>query len=270
MEEIKFICVSFNNASYSRKLLESLSRQVGLLEKFSITCTIVDNSTNEADAASCKALAQDYPWASYLRPVRNLGYFGGLNYGIRAGEIQQVKYLVICNNDIEFEAEFCEKLIQKLYDRKIFAVCPDVITADGIHQNPHILSRIGWFRRLQFDVYFAHYYLSRLLIIILKVIRPAKQSPQQPQCGCELHMGVGACYVLTTEFLTRFNQLNFPFFLYGEEAYISSQIHSEGGVLWFDPELRAHHAERAAFSQLPNRKAYEFARQGYSDYRGLL
>lgn len=270
MEEIQFICVNFNNASYSRKLLESLSRQEGLLDEFSIRCTIVDNSTDETAAASCRAMAQEYPWVSYLRPSKNLGYFGGLNYGMGTGNTHGASYLTICNNDIQFEAGFCSKLVGKRYDQKVFVVCPDVITADGIHQNPHVLRRISRIRRLQFDVYFAHYYLSRLLILILKMIRPVKQSPQQPPNGCELHMGVGACYILTAEFRNRFNQLEYPFFLYGEEAYISHQIHSSGGILWFDPSLRVHHAESAAFSKVPNRTAYEFAREGYRDYRRLM
>jgi GT2 family glycosyltransferase len=149
-------------------------------------------------------------------------------------------------------------------------VCPDVITADGIHQNPHILKRISRFRRFQFDVYFSHYYISRLLILILRIIRPVRTSPSQPLEGCELHMGVGACYVLTSEFFKHFKQLNYPFFLCGEEAYIADQIHSVGGVLWFDPDLRVHHAESAALSQVPKRTVYEYSRKGYPDYRRLL
>jgi GT2 family glycosyltransferase len=83
-------------------------------------------------------------------------------------------------------------------------------------------------------------------------------------------MGVGACYVLTPEFFRQFKTLRYFFFLYGEEAYIADQIHSAGGLLLFDPDLRVDHAESAALSKVPNRTAYEYARKGYPDYRRLL
>ena len=267
---LKFICVNFNNTDYSRKLVQSLELQTGRKELFSAECVIVDNSTNEQDAADCEDLSRAYPWVTYMRAPKNLGYFGGLNYGISACGRADAEYTVICNNDLQFRDDFCEKLLGTEYDSTIFAVCPDVITADGLHQNPHILRRISALRRFQFDLYFSHFYVSRLLIAVLRVVRPVKSSPSQPKEGCEMHMGVGACYVLTPEFFKHFKTLNYPFFLFGEEAYISEQIHSADGILWFDPNLRVDHAESAALSKVLNRKAYEFSREGYPNYRKLL
>ena len=83
-------------------------------------------------------------------------------------------------------------------------------------------------------------------------------------------MGIGACYILTRAFLERFKELHYPYFLYGEEAYFSNQIHTAGGILWFDPVLRVHHAESATLSKIPKRTAYEFARSGYPSYRKML
>lgn len=83
-------------------------------------------------------------------------------------------------------------------------------------------------------------------------------------------MGIGACYILSPEFLKIFNQLDYPHFLYGEEAYFSNQIHSSGGILWFDPDLVVHHAESATLSKVPKRTAYEFSKSGYPSYRRML
>jgi GT2 family glycosyltransferase len=268
MRQIEFIVVNFNNSAYTQRLLASLSRQQS--PGYSIRCNVVDNSTSTKEASDCEKIAGQYRWATYLRPSKNLGYFGGLNYGLGRTDRAATSFLVICNNDLEFDEQFCANLAEAEYDQSVFAVCPDVVTAEGFHQNPHIRTRISRFRRLQFDVYFAHYYMSLLLSWVLRIVRPVKASPVPPPEGCELHMGVGACYVLTREFLNRFRTLNYPFFLYGEEAYFSDQIHSAGGILWFDPSLRVHHAESAALSKVPSRTAYEYARDGYSDYRRLM
>jgi GT2 family glycosyltransferase len=244
-----------------------LENQKERLLKSLVECIIVDNSTDEEEAKDCRALSTSYSWVTYIRAPKNLGYFGGLNYGLSMTEFVDAAYVVICNNDLEFEEDFCEKLIRARYAPNVFSVCPDVISADGRHQNPHILRRINWFRRLQFDLFFAHYYVSRLLLLFLRVVRPVKASRPQASERREIHLGVGACYVLTGEFLKRFKKLEYPHFLYGEETYFSDQIHSAGGILWFDSDLRVHHAESAAIVKMPNRAAYEFARSGYPSYR---
>lgn len=269
MMAVRFICVNFNNTDYSRKFLASLEVQKGRAIDFSVECVIVDNSTNEQDAAACERLSTNYSWVTYIRAPSNLGYFGGLNYGISMVEPTDAAFVIVCNNDLEFDTEFSHKLVNKTYDANILSVCPDVITADGLHQNPHCLRRISWFRRLQFDLYFSHYYVSCIMLLIKRVVGPAKSPPPQRQEGCETHLGIGACYILTAEFFKQFRKLTYPHFLCGEESYISDQIHSAGGVLWFDPDLQVHHAESAAISKLPSRTVYEFGRSGYPDYRRL-
>jgi len=270
MKKISFICVNYHNFEYTKKFCQSLSAQNSLEVDFKISCMVVDNSSDIEDSSRLLAFCRDYAWVKYIKAVSNLGYFGGLNLGLASVRDDVCDYVVICNNDLEFDMNFCSHLCLNEYSKNIFAVCPDVVTADGIHQNPHSLRKISFLRRIQFDLYFSHYYLAQLMSKVLGLIRPVKSSPVQPSTGCETHLGIGAIYVLTPEFLKKFKKLNFPHFLYGEEAYFSEQIHSAGGILWFDPDLLVRHAESASLSKVPKRTAYEFARSGYPSYRKLL
>lgn len=268
--KIAFICVNFNNFSYTKKLCDSLVRQSGRDSQFSIDCIVVDNSTDEEDSLALSEFAEKHSWIKCLHASKNLGYFGGLNHGLQNAALDIYSYVVIGNNDLTYEASFCQELCRANYGRNVYAVCPDVITKDGVHQNPHVMKKMGRWWRLQLDIYFLHYYFAWLLLAILRVIRPVKSSPPQPASQCEIHMGIGACYVLTRAFFAKFKSLNYPHFLYGEEAYFSDQIHSSSGVLLFDPVLRVHHAESATLSKMPRRMAYEFARVGYPSYRKML
>lgn len=265
-----FICVNYNNSFYTEKFCNSLASQSGFQSEFEIDCVVVDNSTDVADSARVSEIAAKHPWVRYLHPGKNLGYFGGLNHGIRQSPVQEYDYVAICNNDLVFEPDFCAALRQGGYEPRVHAVCPDVITKDGLHQNPHVAERMGRWRRFQLDVYFCHYYFAWLLLLILRIFRPVKSSPPQPAARREIHMGIGACYILTRSFFAHFKDLSYPHFLYGEEAYFSDQIHSANGILLFDPALRVHHAESATLSKLPKRTTYEFARTGYSNYRKML
>lgn len=270
MHSLAFICVDYNGREHTEKMCESLRNQLGFGSKFSIHCIVVDNAASAANNLDLSDSLKKYGWVKYIQSPTNLGYFGGLNFGLQQIAASEFKYVVICNNDLIFENNFCSSLIEKKYAEKILSVCPDVITKDGIHQNPHNFKRISWLRRLQFDLHFSNYYVARLILLILQFLRPVKMSPPQPPVGCEIHMGVGACYVLTSEFLKRFKKLNFPHFLYAEEAYFSDQIHSSGGILWFDPDLRVYHAESASLSKIPKKTTYEFARTSYWGCRKFL
>lgn len=269
MKVIRFICVNFNNSDYTKMLCESLRLQNRRGLDFVIYCCIVDNSSSDQDSKVIEDFSKKYSWIDYIRSQKNMGYFGGLNYGLSMVRSVDPDFVVICNNDLIFDEEFCHKLIRKTYDANIFAVCPDVITTDGIHQNPHQLKKISRFRLFQFDIYFSNFYISLLMLQILRIFRLFKSAQVQTQEACEIHAGIGACYILTSEFIQRFNTLNFPHFLYGEEVYFSDQIHSAGGILWFDPELRVYHAESATLSRLPKRTAYEMARVGHWDHRKM-
>lgn len=270
MKKIQFICVNFNNFEYTKKFCDSLLLQIGIQSSFSIGCVVVDNSCIEKDSSDLLSFCKIHNWIKYIKAPTNLGYFGGLNLGLASAEAESFDYVVIGNNDLEFDVNFCLCLSKKMYKTKIFSVCPDVVTVDGIHQNPHSLNPIGCIRRFQFDLYFSHYYVARLMSAILSFVRPVKKSKGQPFAECQLHLGIGAVYVLTPEFSRKFKTLNFPHFLYGEEAYFSEQIRSAGGIVWFDPDLKVKHAESASLSKVPKRTAYEFARSGYPSYRKFL
>ena len=208
--------------------------------------------------------------AVVVRSEVNVGYFGGLNLGLAAVPRAENDLVVIGNNDLEFDADFSQRLDAQRYRPDVMVVCPDVVTADGVHQNPHVLHRTDWRRRLKFDVYFSHYLLSMPLRWFAQRLPGRAGRGSTPGQTGEISMGVGAVYVLLPAFLQKVTRLFFPAFLYGEEACLAWQVRDAGGIVWYDPTLRVSHAESAACSKLPSRTAYEYGREAYWLYRPLL
>jgi GT2 family glycosyltransferase len=270
MYKIAFICVDYNGWKYTSSLCKSLEQQFKHGIDFSITCIVVDNSMDNENSNILSDLLTEYKWAIYKKSPRNAGYFGGINIGLAELDLTEWDFVVVCNNDLDFDSEFCINLIKVKYADNIYAICPDVLTVDGIHQNPHVLKPVSMLYKFKLDLYYSHYIIARVLTAMLQIVRPVKASPIQPHRGCEIHMGIGACYILTKEFLRKFSTLHFPHFLYGEEAFFAEQIHTSNGILWFDPTLLVHHAESASLSKIPKKITYEYARSGYSSYRNLL
>jgi GT2 family glycosyltransferase len=273
MSIITFVCVNFNNSTYTEKLCRSLDSQICKEVKFSIRCIVVDNSTDNQDAGRLERYSGTLDWVEYIRSPENLGYFGGLNLGLRKVADKVSQYVVICNNDLTFETSFCLKLIAKKYADNIFVICPDLVTADGIHQNPHRLNRVSSFQKMKLDLYFSNYYVALLSLFAKRLMSNTalRSSPNRHMLyPKEINQGIGACYILTASFFRFCGELYFPWFLYGEEACLSWQVHSMGGILWFDPDLHAIHAEHATLSTLPRRATYEWGRTSYWGFRHLL
>ena len=267
MFNIVFVAVVYNNVEDTLDFVRSIE---GLIKSnVKISCVIVDNSDNLSLQESINNLPLRYHFVEVLRPAANLGYFGAFNHFFKNYPLLSIDAVILCNNDLIFYDNFAEVLKSARYSKDTYVVCPDVITVDGIHQNPHVLKPRTWLQRLKLDVYFSNYYIACTLRILQRCIKLllTERKAIEPMAGCYLHMGIGACYVLLPEFLGRIKQLEFPHFLYGEEAYLTRQVHSAGGRLYFDPTMKVIHKESATLSKLPRRATYDFGREGYWDYR---
>lgn len=240
--------------------------------QFDLQCIVVDNSTDAAVSEKLLSLTAAYDFVSILRPGENTGYFGGLNYALERDDWSNSSCVVICNNDLEFSVDFCKAFVSMKFTDDTFVVCPNVVTVDGIHQNPHVLRPLSPIARAKLDLYFSHYYVAAFLKSMMQPIRcikPYRLGSRRAMPSGFVHMGIGACYLLLPQFFARFSRLNYPFFLYGEEAFLSAQVHQGGGRLFYCSTLNLRHKERATISKIPARVGYEYARSGYRTYRKL-
>ena len=105
---------------------------------------VVDNNSNPESVQQLKELAAEFPDIQLILNTDNVGYFRGLNIGIRDVREQHpaVEWMVVGNNDLEFPADFADTLSEHAPRLREYAVVsPDVVTVEGEHQNPHVISR---------------------------------------------------------------------------------------------------------------------------------
>ena len=271
IEKFVFVSVVFNDFKNTYELCQSIESIK--FEKKLIECILVDNSDSKLVQSLIDKLSDSFSFVKILRPKKNLGYFGAFNFFFESSFFDRsfVQVVVLCNNDLIFSENFLDRFSRSSYPNDVYVVCPDVLTVEGVHQNPHVLQPRSSLVRLKLDFYFTHYYLACVLNILKRFgqnICGRKRRMTQPAPGY-LHMGIGACYVLMPFFVSRLRLLEYPHFLYGEEAYFTKQVHSSGGKLYYDPNLEVLHKESATLSKLPKRITYEFAREGYWLYRNF-
>lgn len=263
--EIAFVCVNYDGFHYTQKMIDSLLQQNELESSFDISIVVVDNSPeSRSDIVSfCEAQRK----VTYVRSEINAGYFSGLNLGISKLPNDKYRFVVACNNDLFFDRDFCARLVHMVIRPNTQVICPNVITKDGIHQNPHHLNSLSRWEILAFDCYFSCYFAA---LILLKIKSVRKIFPRKPAedglehaNDIEINQGVGACYILTENFFRLHNGLFFPSFLYGEEASLSWQVRNSGGHLIYNKTLLVDHSESAALSKLPTRQTYGYGKKSY-------
>lgn len=202
----------------------------------------------------------------------NLGYFGGLNLGIkylreRCGDLDAV---VIGNNDLLFAEDFVDSLVRcESLLRNYAVISPDVVTLDGVHQNPHVIESISKAREVLYSIYYSNYYVARVLKWIANTTRPLSNRKDElhwrvPRC---IHQGHGSCYILSPIFFRHFDLLWAPSFLMGEEYFLSKQLKDVGHQVYYEPAISVLHCCHATISGVPARQMWVHSREAHRVYR---
>jgi len=159
---------------------------------------------------------------------------------------------------------------------KLMVICPDVLTSDGVHQNPHLIKKISKLKKLKNEIYYKNYYMTKTLIFINKFIKKllnkeiANHKNFFINKKMKIRMGIGACYVLTPNFFKYFDLLNNEVFMWGEEAVFANQIESVMGEVMYIPDLKVFHEESVTVKNLNSKKRFYMVKDSYKKYKKYL
>lgn len=236
---------------------------------------VVDNASTPGEVALLRQSESEFPNLHVIYRKENAGYFSGLNEGIKILREQHldINVVIVGNNDLIFPEDFPSKIEMKssLFE-KYPVISPDIITPDGEHQNPHVISRVSSLRELIYDVYYSSFILAKLIIFVSNVTKTftdRKDEMHHANAGT-IWQGYGACYILGPLFFTNFDALWSPSFLMGEEFFLSRQLQEKGFSIWYEPSIKVTHQRNASVSKMPSRKMWEYARESHAIYRKYI
>lgn len=263
-----YICTNYNNAHYTRDAVRTIN--AGLNPPAWIV--IVDNQSKPEDVAQLKEIARENGNVELVLNEENIGYFPGLNLGIdRMRTLDpDIITMVVGNNDLEFPPDFGERLAAVVADAgERPVVSPYIETLDGMPQNPHVVAGISRAREFVYDLYYAHYYLAKLIRVVAR--RTSAVTDRHDEAGHAIaqyiYQGHGSCYVLTPRFFAEFERLWAPTFMMGEEFFLSRQLAERGFMTYYDPRVRIRHRCNGAIENVPARRMWRLARDAHRVYR---
>ena len=266
--KISYICTNYNNSAFTVAAVNSLVKNKG----HDIKVFVVDNASRPEEVEILQTLGATNSAVRLILNSDNIGYFRGLNLGIKAAreKYPNTEWLVVGNNDLEFPTDFCDHVQQNEESfRQHSVISPDVMTLDGEHQNPHVISKISTVREIFYDLYYANYYLGLL------IYRMAKMFPRVTRRGDEdewriarpIYQGHGSCYLLTPKFLQKFEALWAPTFMMSEELFLSQQLKEGGEQVYYSPAIRVIHHWHGSLQDVPSRRRWKMARDAHREYR---
>lgn len=271
--KIGFVFTNFNNSKYTVDLLESLSKLEPSVEIEICKIIIIDNNSEESEKKILRKAISKYELVHLIESEENLGYFKGLNLGINyLKSLHETDVMIIGNNDLFFESDFLENIYKsknKIDDNLV--VSPDIITLDGIHQNPHVIKDLGRLRLFVLDLFYLNYNLALLIKwISIKTKKITERTDYKFSAEARfISEGYGACYILGSKFFKNFNELWSPTFLMGEEFFLKKQLESKGFFVYYEPTIKVLHHDHAAVGNLPKRKFWEISKESHLVYKKI-
>ena len=274
--KVGFVCTNYNNSSLTRAAVASLCTGT---KPDDVRVVVVDNESQESDVASLRDVAGEFAGVDLVLNPRNVGYFAGLNIGIRRMREMHpdVTHIVVGNNDLVFPPDFIERVRSH---RDVFerwaVVAPDLVTLDGVHQNPHVLYPLGRIRKLIWDAYYLSYGMAAVVKQLARIARPLTVRKENVP-GTDLYkrpgpieQGYGACYLLGPCFFRHFGRLFAPTFMMQEEFFLYEQLRSIGQLTYYDPRFVVGHHGHATVDQMPSRSRWKISRDAHRVYKNYL
>jgi GT2 family glycosyltransferase len=270
------VFTNYNNSSYTRAAIASLHAGRRWSD---LRVTVVDNKSRDDDIQSLKDMVEEFPGVELLLNATNIGYFPSLNVGLKRllTKYPDIQHLVVGNNDLVFPDNFVETVQRH---RDVFdtwaVVAPDLVTVDGVHQNPHVLYPISRTRKLIWELYFLSYGAAVLIRHAARITRQftvrEERAPDSKlyETPGPIEMGLGACYLLGPVFLRHFSRLWAPTFMMQEELFLYEQLKAIGQMTYYDPRFVVLHHDHATTDGLPSRRYWQIARDAHRVYKRYL
>lgn len=264
--KIAIVVTNFNNTVHTLNLCDSIVDVLSAMTIYIDVIVVDNNSSLESKNLLLKSLER-YSFLKVIFNDTNVGYFKGLNVGLKSINTSDYDFVVIGNNDLLFSVDSFKPL--ESCSQKYPVLCPDIITLDDVHQNPHVIANLSVIREVLYDIYFINYYFSVVMMWVANKFKGIleRKDYQLHLNSSEIYQGYGACYFLTKKFFDVFDSLWSPTFLMGEEYFLSRQLSEQGFKLYYDKTIKVKHVDHASTSSIPAYKFWRISKYSHKEYR---
>lgn len=256
---VGYVVLHYLNYDITVSCIEKLLKQESLKD---IEIVIVDNGSNNNSGDKLKKKYNAIEKVHIISTQKNLGFAKGNNIGYEyARNVLYVDIVVIMNNDIIIEdLEFNKKLLAFTEKHDHELIGPNIITLDGINQNPFrkvMLSNLQIVRSTIHSIFLNIIYsipLINRLALFRSDLKKKYMTREQPlNIHTEIEMPVlhGACIIFNSNWVKNEKIAFVPeTFLYGEEDILFEYANNHKYRTIYTDDLTVLHLEDQSTNSL--------------------
>lgn len=239
MKKIFVVIPNWNGADFIAPCLESLQSQT---QKH--TVVVVDNGSVDESVSIINA---QFPSVHLIKLLKNTGFSGGVNTGIRFALEQKADYIALFNNDATADLEWLQNLVNILdNDESVGIATGKLLRSDKKH-----LDSTG-------DFY---------SIVGMPFPRGRNQKDtEQYDMPEEVFSASGGASLYRVSMLEEIGLFDEKFFAYYEDVDISFRAQLAGWKVWYEPKAIAYHHIGATSSKLGGFTRYHATKNFYLLY----
>ncbi len=267
---LNIVTVNYGTSKETIGMISSIKNSIGdFFEKCNII--IVDNNSSTLEVVKLNDIEEDNLLfdIKVIKLNDNIGYFPALNVGLKSLKNKSDGNItIICNNDLIYDIEFFERLSKCKFNDDVFAIAPSVKTINSIYQNPSMANKPSKARMIMYETYYSNYIIGQILLKTWRFMGFGIDSATKKDSNeRNIFIGIGAIYILTSNFFKENDELNYDLFLYGEEAFFSQQVHNSNGHILYKPSLEVLHLESISTKKIPSKNNYLLNKLAFKNYK---
>lgn len=267
MEKVSFVILHYMSYKDTVECIESILNNI---DYTNYNIIVIDNNSSN-DSGNKLIEKYKYDKKIYIEiNNENLGFAKGNNIGYKiAKEKYGSRFIVVLNNDtIIDQKDFLNLIVHQYELSKYYVLGPDIIAADGVHQNPQRLKgmtlneidqliklyNIQYIRNKIIDIFKIHNIGKKIKKIIGKnefiKINENKLFENKIMKDVQLH---GACVIFSPLYIKEKDYAFYPeTYMYGEEDILFYICKKNNYKIIFDPKIKIKHKEDASTNYVLN------------------
>lgn len=242
--KVSIIILTWNALKMTTKQLQDVSKldTTGLISE----TIVVDNGSIDGTIEKLSKYKLPNMNYKFIKTGKNLGYAGGINYGIKDAMKRGADYVILMNNDLILQKDLLTRLVDlakknetiglispKMYFARGFEFHKKILTPEGVKNRytENEKGKIIWYAGGILDkenVYSLHRGVDEVDI-------------NQYEETEDTDFINGACVLITKDVLDKVGLLDETFFLYWEDADYSMKVKRAGFRVVYTPETKIWH-----------------------------
>ncbi|MDD6147421.1 MAG: glycosyltransferase [Lachnospiraceae bacterium] len=253
-KKIVIFCVNYNSYDSLGKYLESINRAYErVADQVRLQVVVADNSTKKEEMIFAYSFE-----VILLDTGSNLGYFGGIEYGIHHSgvNLSDCDYIIVSNVDLKISDDFFENLIPRNEIDSLGCIAPSIFSeADKRDRNPKILYRPGRKKLVLQRTFYQFPFLDYMYTHLFYAIR--RKKVQNYPAGY-IYAAHGSFIIFTNGFAGFLEKMDYPCFLFGEEIYLAEHLWKRGLKTYYDPNLKVYDSDHVSTGKMKSKAYYQY------------